>query len=120
MERQAIRSGARNEHYFNIAASDTIAMNGAPMTRTRPKFSGWRLGVSVIFLLLFLYAVRPILLPFVIAGAIAYVCSPLICWLMQKTNSPRWTIATGLYVLILGIATAIIWSTGAKLYHDAD
>jgi predicted PurR-regulated permease PerM len=41
------------------------------------------LTVSVIAI--FLYLIRPILLPFVAAGIIAYIATPLLDWLAKRT-----------------------------------
>jgi predicted PurR-regulated permease PerM len=57
---------------------------------------------------LFLYLVRNILLPFVLGGVIAYVCTPLIDWLVWRTRTPRWVWA----LAILGVLIAILVAVG--------
>jgi predicted PurR-regulated permease PerM len=54
------------------------------------------LGISI-----FLYATRLILLPFVLAGVLAYICTPLIEWLASRVRLPRTLFAVGVFLLIL-------------------
>jgi predicted PurR-regulated permease PerM len=52
----------------------------------------------------FLWLVRSILLPFVIAGAVAFVCSPAVDWLAGKLSVRRWVAALAIFALLLGLA----------------
>jgi predicted PurR-regulated permease PerM len=54
-----------------------------------------------------LYLLRNILLPFVIAAVIAYLCAPLIDRLTARTRLPRRLIALGLLAALMG-ATALL------------
>lgn len=58
----------------------------------------------LIAIVVFLYFVRQILLPFVIAGAVAFVCTPLIDRLARVLRVPRWIAA----VAVCGAVTAIV------------
>jgi predicted PurR-regulated permease PerM len=58
----------------------------------------------VVALSVFIYLVREILLPFVFAGIIAYVCTPLVDWLTARMRWPRWIFATLVLVGLIGIA----------------
>ncbi len=51
---------------------------------------------------LLLHQLRAILLPFVIAAVTAYVCTPLVDWLAQRTRLPRWLAAVGVLAVLLG------------------
>jgi len=60
-------------------------------------------------LMVVLYLIRDILFPFVFAGVLAYVCTPLIDWLARRTRAPRWIFAILVLVLLMGIAALIGW-----------
>ena len=47
--------------------------------------------VTLVALALFVYLVEFIVLPFVIAGIIAYICTPLLDWLARRTRLERGT-----------------------------
>jgi predicted PurR-regulated permease PerM len=50
-----------------------------------------------------LHLLQTVLLPFVIAAIIAYLCAPLVDWLTVRTRLPRWLVALGLLALLLGV-----------------
>src|SRR2546421_8820163 len=51
------------------------------------------LGLFIVWLL------RYVLLPFVLAGALAFIAGPLIRWMQKRWNWPRWLAATSVFVL---------------------
>src|SRR5271163_2715664 len=63
----------------------------------------------------FLYLIRPILLPFVVAGVIAYVCTPLLDWLAARTRLPRPLFAVLLFLILIGIALTAMTLAGQNL-----
>lgn len=67
----------------------------------------------------FLYAVRPILLPFVVGAIVAFVCAPLIDWLCRRTGLPRvfWAILT--LVVLLAVAGLGVFLAGPSFAHEA-
>ena len=56
---------------------------------------------------LVLHLLQGILLPFVIAAVTAYVCAPLIDWVMARTELPRWPVALGVLALLMGAAALL-------------
>lgn len=54
----------------------------------------------LIGIFIFLYLNRLILLPFVLAGILAYICTPLIRWLASRFRAPRTACAIGIFILI--------------------
>jgi predicted PurR-regulated permease PerM len=66
----------------------------------------------------FVYLIRFILLPFVIAGVIAYICTPLLDWLAQRTRLPRALFAVLLFVLLIGTAALTIVVAGHRLVAE--
>ena len=61
-----------------------------PVERASPRAAT---AAVLVALVVFLYLVRQILLPFVIAGAVAFVCAPLIDRLARALRVPRWVAA---------------------------
>ncbi|HVY57209.1 MAG TPA: AI-2E family transporter [Xanthobacteraceae bacterium] len=51
----------------------------------------------------FLYAIQWILLPFVIAGILAYVCTPAVEFLARRTRLPRILFAVLFFAILLGL-----------------
>ena len=53
--------------------------------------------------LLFFYLIHIVLLPFVLAGAIAFVLSPLVDWLSRMTGAPRTAVALLVFFVLLAL-----------------
>jgi predicted PurR-regulated permease PerM len=70
-------------------------------------------------LALFLYFIRLILLPFVAAGIIAYICAPLLNWLTKRTGLPRALLAVSLFLVLLSLAALFAYFAGGPLLADA-
>ena len=64
------------------------------------------------------YLLRIVLLPFVVAGIVAYVFTPLITWLSQKTPLPRWLSAVLVWLTLLGIAVTVGFLAAPALLHE--
>jgi predicted PurR-regulated permease PerM len=56
----------------------------------------------------FLYFIKAILLPFLLAGIIAYICTPLLDRLARRTRWPRLLFAIAAFLIILGIAGSVL------------
>jgi predicted PurR-regulated permease PerM len=54
-------------------------------------------------LAIFLYFIKYILLPFVIAGILAYICTPLLDWLTRRTGWPRLLFAVAFFFIFVAI-----------------
>jgi predicted PurR-regulated permease PerM len=57
----------------------------------------------LIVIVLLLYKLQIILLPFLISGVIAYICTPLVSWLASRTGFSRAFFAVVVFVSILSI-----------------
>lgn len=77
----------------NVAAAQGISARGAI--------------VALVILAIFLFEIRAILLPFALAGAVAYAATPLIQWATDRSGLPRALIAAGVFLLIVGIVGAM-------------
>lgn len=73
----------------------------------------------VLFVLLwvFLGAVRPILLPFVLGGIIAYLMGPLADWMVRR-RFPRGVAAALITILLFSMVTGLLVWIGPLLYHQ--
>ena len=68
---------------------------------------------------LFVYLIRFILLPFVVAGIIAYICTPLLDRLAARTRLPRPLLAVLLFLLLIGLAAFAVAIAGHRLVTEA-
>ena len=75
--------------------------------------------VTFVALALFVYLVGFIVLPFVIAGIIAYICTPLLDWLAGRTGLPRPLLAVLLFLLLVGLAGFTVAVAGRHLVAEA-
>jgi predicted PurR-regulated permease PerM len=66
-----------------------------------------------------LYFIKLILLPFVLAGIIGYICTPLLDWLAARTRWPRLLFAVVLFVLVMVIAGGIATFAAERLLAQA-
>ncbi len=60
----------------------------------------------LIAVALLLYEIQWILPPFVLAGVVAYICTPLLDWLTAKTGLPRSLFALAVFAVFLSAAAA--------------
>jgi predicted PurR-regulated permease PerM len=74
--------------------------------------------LALVAVALLLYVIRIILLPFVLAGIVAYVCTPLLDWLAGRTRLPRALLAILLFLVLLGVAGAIVAFAGQRLVTE--
>ncbi len=75
----------------------------------------WVLAAAVA---LVLYLARTVLPPFIIAGVLAYILSPLVTAIQQRTRLPRIVPAAGLFVLLLAVFGLAIWLLEAQLVRE--
>lgn len=89
------------------------------MSTIRRRLAGRSLGLLVAFALFLLYALRYILIPFALAGALAYVLTPVINWLQKRTHGPRAAVAVALYFGVLGLFGVLAWCNASRAYESA-
>ena len=72
-----------------------------------------------IIILGFLYLVRGILTPFILAAIFAYIFNPVVNFIVKKTGSPKLLAIIFIYVVIIGAVTyASVW-LGGQLFQEA-
>ena len=75
------------------------------------RISGWPIAAALAVLCIFLFYVRQVLLPFVIAGALGFLLRPVVAALHARIRPmPRWVSALLVYVLVLAcVGGAAYW-----------
>ncbi|HLI22444.1 MAG TPA: AI-2E family transporter [Stellaceae bacterium] len=87
--------------------------------QTRQKIPGWPIAAALAVLFLYLYYVRIVLVPFVIAGAIAFILTPAVDRLHRHAQRlPRWAVALAIYFLFLAMCIALAWGLGPAVLGD--
>jgi predicted PurR-regulated permease PerM len=83
-------------------------------------WKGWILAVLGIALLLFLYYLRAVFLPLLVAAAMAYILNPAVTSL-EARRVPRLASIAGLYVVGLGLfAVVVFWAVPAVVDQSVD
>jgi predicted PurR-regulated permease PerM len=100
----------RNREFQRAESGRGSALRGGGEIRTVVL----TVGAAVVFL----YLIKPILLPFVVAGIVAYVCTPLLDWLTDRTRLPRSLFAVLLFLLLLGAAGLVAFFAGQKIIFE--
>jgi predicted PurR-regulated permease PerM len=71
--------------------------------------------IGAVVLPIFLYFIKLILLPFVLAAIVAYICTPILDWAARRTQWPRLLFAVALFLLLFGISVLVIVFAGQRL-----
>src|SRR5271154_4088254 len=75
--------------------------------------------IGAVVLTIFLYLIKLILLPFVLASIVAYICTPLLDWAAKRTGWPRLLFAVILFLLLLGAGVLVVVLAGRRLFVEA-
>ncbi len=95
---QPDKSGSDHEHVDRISTTTTIVV------------------IAVIAVVL--HAIQLIILPFVIAGLVAYLTTPALDWLNVRTRLPRAPFAVLAFLIFLGLASGAAMFGAAPLAHE--
>jgi predicted PurR-regulated permease PerM len=74
--------------------------------------------IGAVVLTVFLYFIKLILLPFVLAGIIAYIFTPGLDWAAKRTGWPRVPLAVALFLLLFGITVLVFMFAGQRLLDE--
>lgn len=77
------------------------------MSQSESRSTQWMVAIAIGLMFLLAYPLRYVLLPFVAAGALAYLARPLMRLLQGRLGFPRWTAALIPLLLLLVILAAI-------------
>jgi predicted PurR-regulated permease PerM len=75
--------------------------------------------IGAVVLTIFLYFIRLILLPFVLAAIIAYICTPFLDWAANRTKWPRLLFAVALFLVLFGLGALLIGFAAQRLLVEA-
>lgn len=75
--------------------------------------------IGAVVLAVFLYWIKLILLPFVMAGIVAYICTPLLDWAAERTRWPRLVFAVTVFIVLFGATVALIMFAGERFMVEA-
>lgn len=92
----------------------------APRSEARvTEASGRSILIGLAAFALFFYAVRVILLPFVLAGVAAYVLGPAVDWLTGRLGGCRWLAVLLTLVALIGLAGTLAMAVVPSALHAA-
>jgi len=75
--------------------------------------------IGAVMVAVFLYWIKLILLPFVLAGIIAFVCTPLLDWAAERTRWPRLLFAVAAFLVLVTAAATLAIYAGERLVGEA-
>jgi predicted PurR-regulated permease PerM len=88
------------------------------MPETRSKVGGWPLATALAALLAFLFFVREVLLPFILAAALAFILTPLVDYGHRRLRVPRWIVAAVVYLIVVGCLGLMAYWIGGVVVRD--
>lgn len=74
--------------------------------------------IGAVILTIFLYFIKLILLPFVLAGIVAYIFTPGLDWAAKRTGLPRVALAVALFLVLFGATIAVLTFAGQRLLDE--
>ena len=92
-----------------------------PPVRGRRSGFDWRVVVAGLSLAFALHVLTWVLLPFVMAAIVAFICEPLVRGLQRRTRAPRWLAGVGVWLVLVAVGAAALTAAGmtaaAQLSH---
>jgi predicted PurR-regulated permease PerM len=74
--------------------------------------------IGAVVLAIFLYLIKLILLPFVLASIIAYIFTPALDWAAKRTGWPRVLFAVVLFLALFGITILVFVLAGRRIIDE--
>ena len=75
--------------------------------------------IGAVVLAVFLYFIKLILLPFVLAGIVAYILTPPLDWAAKRSGLPRPLLAVVLFLILFGFTALMFLFAGQRLLVEA-
>ena len=88
------------------------------MPETRSKVGGWPLATALAALLALLFFVREVLLPFVLAAALAFILTPVVDYAHRRLKLSRWIAAVVVYLIVVGCLGLLGYWVGGVMVRD--
>ncbi len=88
------------------------------MPEVRAKVGSWPLAAAIAAVFVFLFFVRQVLLPFILAAAIAFILTPVIDYGEKRLHVRRWIVAVVVYLLVLSVFGLLSYWVGGAIIGD--
>ncbi len=85
---------------------------------TRSRIGGWPLAAGITVVVVFLFLIRHILLPLLVAALAAFLLTPVVEKAHQWSRLPRTLVAVGVYVCVLAFLGALVFFAGTLILRD--
>ncbi len=92
---------------MSIAQRRTAAAAGSSDHEHVGRISTQSTIFVLIIVVLLVYEIRWVLVPFVIAAVVAFICTPLVDWLTALTRWPRWLFACIIFFVLLMLGATL-------------
>lgn len=79
----------------------------------------WTVIIASVIILLFLYSVRSILSPFILAAIVAYLLNPVVSLLQRRAHIPRASGTIIIFLFLIGILVTVAYWVGGTLMGEA-
>ncbi len=80
---------------------------------------GWRAAILLLAVAVALHVLTWVLLPFVLAAIVAFLCDPVVRAISERTGAPRWVGAAGVWLVLFcagsAVAIAVAWSAAGEV-----
>ena len=67
----------------------------------------WRVAVMLALIAVALHVLAWVLLPFVLAAIVAFLCEPVVRSVMRRTGAPRWLAGAGVWLLLFAAGVSV-------------
>ncbi len=92
---------------------------GARIAGTLDSGEARAIMIGAALLIVFLYFIKLILLPFILAAILAYVFTPFLDWAARRSGWPRVLFAVALFVVLVGAGSLVLSLAGQRLMTEA-
>ena len=89
------------------------------MSTTRHRLTTGPLALLAGFAVFIIYSLRYVLIPFAVAGGLAYLLTPAVGCLQKRARVPRAAAAVAIYFVAAGLLAAFAWGNGSRMYDNA-
>lgn len=76
------------------------------------------MALLAVCALILVYFLQQLLVPFALAGGLAYVLTPALNYAHRRWRWPRALAVTVVYLLVVGVLSAGAWHSGTRLYRN--
>jgi predicted PurR-regulated permease PerM len=78
----------------------------------------WRVAVMLMVIAVTLHVLSWVLLPFVLAAIVAFLCSPVVDALTRRTGWPSWLAGAGVWLVLFSLGAGVAAAAGVSIAHE--